>query len=78
MKKQFLVSIADSHLDRMPSVVEALEKEGLEVQRAMPAVGVVSGAAEQETVPTLRAVTGVTAVEEQRSVEPLSPDSPIQ
>jgi hypothetical protein len=78
LKKQLLVSIADSHMDRMSKVVEALENEGLEVQRAMPAVGVVSGAAEQEAVPSLRAVSGVTAVEEQRSVEPLSPDSPIQ
>jgi hypothetical protein len=76
MKKQVLVSIADSHLGRIPSVVGELEREGLEVQRTMPALGVVSGAAEQEQLASLHAIDGVDAVEEQRSVDAISPEVP--
>jgi len=78
MKKQILVSIDDSYLDRIPILVEELRGKGLEVKHTMPALGVVSGAADEDTLGSLREVKGVAALEEERSVEIAPPDSPIQ
>jgi hypothetical protein len=78
VKKQILVSIDDGHLDRMPAVVERLKGEGLEVKRSMPALGIVSGAAEEERLASLREMDCVVSVEEEKSVEIAPPDAPIQ
>jgi hypothetical protein len=78
MKKQIVVSIDDSHLDRMPAVLDRLKQEGLEVQRSMPLLGVVSGAVEQEKFSSLREIDGVNSVEEERGVDIGPPDSAIQ
>jgi methylmalonyl-CoA mutase cobalamin-binding subunit len=78
MKKQVLVSINDSHMDRIATVIEELKKEGLDVQRSMPKLGVVSGAAEHGDLAALQEVDGVTSVEEERSVEVAPPDAPVQ
>jgi hypothetical protein len=78
VKKQVLISIDDSHIDRISTVVEKLEGEGLEVSRSMPALGVVSGTADEARVPSLRDVEGVLSIEEERRIEIPPPDSPIQ
>jgi hypothetical protein len=78
MKKQVLVSINDSHMDRISAVIEELQKEGLDVQRSMPKLGVVSGAAEHGDLASLQDVDGVSSVEEERSVKVAPPDAPIQ
>jgi len=78
MKKQILISIDDSHLDRLPDVVEALKSEGLEVSRSLPALGVVSGAADEGNISSLRGVKGVSSLEEEETVRIAPPDAPIQ
>jgi hypothetical protein len=78
MKKQILISIDDSYLGRMPAVIAELEGEGLEVQRSLPALGVVSGAAEEAKLPSLRGVNGVTSLEEEKTTQIPPPDSPVQ
>lgn len=78
MKKQVLVSINDSHMDRLATVIEKLKKKGLEVQRSMPKLGVVSGAAEHDDLAALQDVDGVNSVDEERSVEVAPPDAPVQ
>jgi methylmalonyl-CoA mutase cobalamin-binding subunit len=78
MKKQVLISIDESHMDRVPDVVEALKSEGLEVSRSLPALGVVSGAAEEGKLSSLREVDGVTSLEEEETFQIEPPDSPIQ
>jgi methylmalonyl-CoA mutase cobalamin-binding subunit len=78
MKKRVLISIEDSHMDRVPAVVEALKSEGLEVNRAMPALGVVSGTAEEDKFSSLREVAGVTSLEEEQGFQIAPPDSPVQ
>jgi hypothetical protein len=76
MKKQILISIDDDHLGRMPAVVEALQGRGLEVRRTLPALGVVSGAAEEAELPSLRGVEGVNSLEEEKESTPLTPPDP--
>ena len=78
MKKQILISIDDSHLERLSDVVEALKGEGLEVSRSLPALGVVSGAAEEGRLASLRGVEGVHSLEEEKTIEIAPPDAPIQ
>ncbi len=78
MKKQILISIEDGHLGRMPAVIAELEGEGLEVRRSLPALGVVSGAAEEAKLPSLRGVKGVSSLEEEKTTYIPPPDAPIQ
>jgi len=78
MKKQVLISIDDSHMDRVSDVVEALRSEGLEVSRSLPALGVVSGAAEEGKFSSLRGVKGVNSLEEEETIGIAPPDAPIQ
>jgi hypothetical protein len=78
VKKQVLVSVEDSHLERMPAVVDELKARGLEVKRSMPALGVVSGSADQDRLASLQEIEGVRSVEEERSVGIPPPDAPIQ
>ncbi|HEU4678467.1 MAG TPA: hypothetical protein VFS35_03030 [Terrimicrobiaceae bacterium] len=78
MKKQVLISIDDSYMDRLPDVIEALEGEGLEVSRSLEALGVVSGAAEEGSFSSLRGVEGVNSLEEERTAKIVPPDAPLQ
>lgn len=78
MKKQILISIDDSYLGKMSAVIAELEGEGLEVRRSLPALGVVSGAAEEAKLPSLRGVNGVISLEEEKTTQIPPPDSQIQ
>lgn len=75
---QVLISIADEARADMSTVVEGLRQAGLTVTEVLDAVGVVTGSADSEVIPSLSAVPGVLHVEPERTIRLPPPDSPIQ
>jgi hypothetical protein len=73
-----LVSVDDDHLDRLDDVAAELRAAGMEIQRAMPTLGTITGSVPAAHVEDIRAVKGVADVESGREVQLPPPDSPIQ
>ena len=56
-----------------------LVAEGLEVDRLLPEIGIITGQVDgEEVVEALRAVKGVSSIERERTVGVPPPDSPLQ
>jgi hypothetical protein len=72
------VSVDDEHLDRLENVADRLREAGMQVDRALPTIGTITGAVAASKLPALRAVEGVADVEESREYQLPPPDSPIQ
>lgn len=71
-----IVSISDSH--DFDEVVDQLRKGGLEVTGLLQSLRTVTGRATRNSLPVLRAIPGVAAVEIQREVQVPPPASDIQ
>jgi hypothetical protein len=72
------VSVDDEHLDRLENVADRLREAGMQVDRALPAIGTITGAVAASKLAALRAIEGVADVEESREYQLPPPDSPIQ
>ncbi len=72
------ISIKDDHLSRFAEAVEHVKKAGLQVDQAMPAVGVITGSIEQSKIASLQQLASVANVEESRSFQIAPPDSDVQ
>ena len=77
-KVKLSVSVDDAHLGRFAEVVGSCERAGLEVEEAMDAIGVITGAIDADKVDGLRRVPGVADVEEERRYRIAPPDSDVQ
>jgi hypothetical protein len=64
--------------DRFDGVISAARAAGLTVTQEMPAVGVVSGEIDQDSLATLTGVDGIEAVEKERTFQLPPPESPLQ
>ncbi|TQM13967.1 ketohydroxyglutarate aldolase [Pseudonocardia kunmingensis] len=78
MPEKITVSVADDALDRIDDVVTALEGGGMRVEHVLRPLGVITGSAEDTQLQALGAVTGVAAVEPQRTVQLPPPESDVQ
>jgi hypothetical protein len=77
--EKITISVADDALDRIDEVVAALEAGGLHVEQVLRPLGVITGSVEDtQRVQALGAVTGVVAVEPQRTVQLPPPESDVQ
>jgi hypothetical protein len=77
-KASFLVSVDDEHVDDLPGVVERLRAAGMEVERQIGAIGVVTGWAEPSRLEALRAIEGVADVEQSREYRLPPPEADVQ
>jgi hypothetical protein len=76
--EKITVSVTDDALDRIDEVVAALENGGMHIDQVLRPIGVITGSVETQRVQALSAVTGVAAVEPQRTVQLPPPDSDVQ
>ncbi|MGR7025451.1 hypothetical protein [Geodermatophilus sp. URMC 62] len=74
----FSVTVDDRHLAEVETVAQALRDTGMQVERVLGTVGVITGRAPAAARPALLAVDGVSSVDEQRRVQLPSPDAPVQ
>jgi hypothetical protein len=72
------VSIADESVPDFEKVVQGLKGAGLNVEQELESIGVVTGSIESNLLLDLEQVEGVTAVEQQREIHVLPPDSDVQ
>jgi hypothetical protein len=73
-----IIAVSDEYYDRFPEVVAAAKDAGLEVEREMPVVGVVSGSIDDEKLPELSKLRGIASVEQDRVYRIAPPDSELQ
>jgi hypothetical protein len=75
---KFSVTVDDGHLAEMDSVARALRDSGMEVERVLGTLGLITGRAPVDARPSLLAVEGVTSVDEQLRFQLPPPDAPVQ
>jgi hypothetical protein len=77
-KSGVLVSVADSHLERMPEVADELRAAGLDISHVLNTTGTITGSMDSSKVDDLKGIPGVSAVEVEQSYQLPPPDSEIQ
>lgn len=73
-----MVSMTDSGVEDVSTVVAALRAAGLAVADVKAAIGIVLGSVDDDRLDDLRAVPGVDAVEPQERFRIAPPDSDVQ
>jgi hypothetical protein len=77
-KVRLSVSVGDSHLKDIDKIAKAAIKVGMKVEQRLEGIGVLTGSIEANKVAGLRKITGVSGVEEERTVKLPPPGSPVQ
>lgn len=77
-KVQVLVSVDDSHVEKVDAVADELRSAGMDVDEALPELGTITGRAEPALMTTLQGVTGVASLEAARDVGIPPPDADVQ
>ena len=77
MIKHLIITVADDQVHNTEKVVNSLEGCGLKVEQVFP-FGVITGSAEIDHIPRLRANPGVAFLDEDQPIRIPPPDSPIQ
>jgi hypothetical protein len=72
------VTVGDEHRESLEGVVERLRAAGLEVERVLGTLGIVTGSAPAEALDALRGVEGVASVDQQLTHRLPPPDAPVQ
>lgn len=72
------VSVKDEYAGALDEVAERLRSAGMEVEEVLPALGAVTGSAEDSRLVALAEVEGVSDVEPARTIQLPPPDSPVQ
>jgi hypothetical protein len=65
---QVMVSVDDRHLGDMGRVADDLRVAGLDVERTLEGIGVITGTVASDDVGRLAPIEGVSHIEEQREV----------
>lgn len=72
------VTVGDDGRDHLDAVVASLRACGMDVERVLGTVGVVTGSVPADAVGALRGVAGVASVDEQLGYQLPPPDASIQ
>ncbi|SFP25142.1 hypothetical protein SAMN05660464_2687 [Geodermatophilus dictyosporus] len=72
------VTVDDGHLAQVETVAQALRDSGMQVERVLGSLGLITGRAPAGARPSLLAVEGVTSVDEQLRFSLPPPDAPVQ
>ena len=72
------ITIGDAYLEQIDQVTEDLKAAGLEVEQTLSTLGIVTGSIESEKVSSLSEVTGVDAVEADRTITLPPPGANLQ
>lgn len=78
MRRNVIVTVADSHLAAVGELAGLLRDAGMDVDVVLPAIGIVTGSVDADKLAAIAAVPGVAAVEEQRDVQLPPPDEDVQ
>lgn len=73
-----VVSVAEDHLDDLPTVLADLQTAGLVVDDVQDILGTVTGSIDVDAIGRLETVPGVAVVERQRRYQLPPPDSDVQ
>ena len=74
---KFSVTVDDGHLAEMDAVAQALSASGMQVERVLGTLGLITGRAPVDARPTLLSIDGVTSVDELLRVQLAPPDAPV-
>ncbi len=72
------VTIADDHVAETDAIAEQLRAAGMNVEQVLNAVGMITGWVPAEQRPSVEALPGVAAVEEETNFQLAPPDSEVQ
>jgi hypothetical protein len=72
------VAIEDSHLARMPEVIQKLQSAGMRVEESLEEMGIVIGSCDAAQMQALSQIEGVAAVETESQYQLAPPDAEIQ
>lgn len=72
------LAVSDDYLDHFSAVVGEAQKVGLHVEQELAELGIVSGSIDIAKLGALDRVTGISAVEEERTFQLPPPDSLVQ
>ncbi len=75
---KFSVTVDDGHLAELDAVARALRASGMQVERVLGTLGLITGQAPVDARPTLLSIDGVTSVDELLRVQLPPPDAPVQ
>lgn len=77
-RERVTVTVAEAGLDRFDSVVGRLEAEGMEVEQALGALGIVVGSVPEGGRAAISALPDVAAVEGEHRFQLPPPDADVQ
>ena len=72
------VTVADSHVADVEGVADRLRRAGMTVDAVLGAIGIVTGSVAREQLESLRALSGIAAVEQQQTFRIAPPDAEVQ
>lgn len=72
------VTVGQEQLAGISDVAERLRSEGMEVDRVLASIGVITGTVADDRRKALEAVDGVESVDDERTFQLPAPDSDIQ
>ena len=77
-KIHLVLSVSDTHMDKIAKVAAAAKRAGLKVEQQLKDLGVLTGVIDKDKIDRLRQVEGISHVEEERTISIPPPDSAIQ
>jgi hypothetical protein len=72
------VSVDDAHVDRLTEVSMSLQLMGMDIEKTLQSIGVISGSVNSDQVNSLYQIEGVQHVESERSYQVAPPDADVQ
>ncbi len=78
MPEEITVSVDDDHVGQIDEVVVELRAAGMRIEQVLRPVGLITGSVDASRREVLTTVTGVAAVESQRTFRLPPPDAEVQ
>jgi hypothetical protein len=78
VRRDVIVTVADSHLAAVGELAGLLREAGMEIDTLLPAIGIVTGSIDADKLADIAALPGVAAVEERRDVQLPPPGDDVQ
>jgi hypothetical protein len=73
--RTYVISATDGPPGSLATLAEQLEQSGFEITQRLDILRVIVGHADPELVPRLQALPGVAAIEEEQTIQVVSPES---